>query len=262
MMRQRAGLACLVFLTSIGTAWRAEAQMGPAATPVYGYQVVHVYPHDRQAFTQGLIYLNGYLYESTGMKGHSGIRKVELATGMVVQEKPLTGEFFGEGLTDWGNKLVEITWQSKTGFVWDRETFRLEKSFGYPGEGWGLTHDAKRIIMSDGTSFLRFLDPVTLKETGRLQVKEGTRPVDNLNELEYYQGDVLANIWQTDRIARINMATGQVKAWIDLTGILPVTDRYGVDVLNGIAYDAKGDRLFVTGKWWPKLFEIKLVPKR
>jgi glutamine cyclotransferase len=146
--------------------------------------------------------------------------------------------------------------------VWDRETFQLQKSFGYPGEGWGLTHDAKRLIMSDGSAFLRFLDPVSLKETGKLQVKAGALPIDNLNELEYYKGDVLANIWQQDRIARISLSTGQVTGWIDLTGILPAGDRGGnIDVLNGIAYDAKSDRLFVTGKWWPKLFEIKLVPK-
>ena len=237
-----------------------NAQFG--RPPVYGYQVVHTYPHDHGAFTQGLLYLDGVLYEGTGMKGHSSIRKVELTTGRVLREKSIASEFFGEGLTDWGKQLIEITWQTKTGFVWDRETFQLQKSFGYPGEGWGLTHDSKRLIMSDGTSFLRFLDPVTLKESGRLQVKEGSRPIDNLNELEFYKGDVLANIWQEDRIARISLTTGQVVAWIDLTGILPARDRDGVDVLNGIAYDAKGDRLFVTGKWWPKLFEIKLVPNR
>ena len=237
-----------------------DAQGG--GVPVYGYQVVHVYPHDHGAFTQGLIYLDGFLYEGTGMYGQSSIRKVDLTTGRVLQEKPLSEQFFGEGLTDWGNQLIEITWKTKTGFVWDRETFQLQKSFGYPGEGWGLTHDAKRLIMSDGSAFLRFLDPVSLKETGKLQVKAGALPIDNLNELEYYKGDVLANVWQQDRIARISLSTGQVTGWIDLTGILPAGDRGGnIDVLNGIAYDAKGDRLFVTGKWWPKLFEIKLVPK-
>jgi glutamine cyclotransferase len=255
-MKRTAGLIGLAFtLTSCAAAQGSRV-------PVYGYQVVHVYPHDHAAFTQGLIYLDGFLYEGTGMKGQSSIRKVELETGRVVQEKPLTAQFFGEGLTDWGKELIEITWQSKTGFVWDRETFQLLKSFGYSGEGWGLTHDGKRLIMSDGTAFLRFLDPVTLKEVGKLQVKEGSKPVDNLNELEYYKGDVLANIWQDDRIARISLATGQVVAWIDLAGILPAGDREGIDVLNGIAYDSKGDRLFVTGKWWPKLFEIKLIPKR
>jgi len=238
----------------------AEAQGG--RPPVFGYQVVHVYPHDHGAFTQGLIYLDGVLYEGTGMKGQSSIRKVDLMSGRVLQEKPISEQYFGEGLTDWGNQLIELTWQTKTGFVWDRETFQLQKSFGYAGEGWGLTHDSKRLIMSDGSAFLRFLDPVTLKETGKLQVKEGTRPIDNLNELEYYKGDVLANIWQQERIARISLTTGQVTAWIDMTDILPMADRTGIDVLNGIAYDAKSDRLFVTGKWWPKLFEIKIVPKR
>ena len=235
----------------------AHAQGG--RIPVYGYEIVHVYPHDHAAFTQGLIYLDGFLYEGTGMKGQSSIRKVELTTGRVVQQKDIESQFFGEGLTDWGSELIEITWQTKTGFVWDRATFQLLKSFGYPGEGWGITHDSRRLIMSDGSAFLRFLDPSTLKETGKLQVKDGAKPVENLNELEYYKGDVLANIWQDDHIARISLKTGQVVAWIDLSGILPRQDQEGVDVLNGIAYDAKGDRLFVTGKWWPKLFEIKLV---
>jgi glutamine cyclotransferase len=254
-MHRIASLAALAFtLTSC-----ASAQGG--RVPVYGYEVVHAYPHDHGAFTQGLIFLDGYLFEGTGVKGQSSIRKVELTTGRVVQDKPIAAQFFGEGLTDWGKQLIELTWQTKTGFVWDRDTFQLVKSFGYPGEGWGLTHDSKRLIMSDGSAFLRFWDPVTLKETGRLQVKEGAKPIDNLNELEFYKGDVLSNVWQTDRIARISLTTGQVVAWIDLTGILPAGERDGIDVLNGIAYDVKGDRLFVTGKWWPKLFEIKLVPK-
>ena len=239
----------------------AQAATKSKAVPVYGYQVLHVYPHDRGAFTQGLIYLDGFLYEGTGMKGQSNIRKVELETGRVVNQQPLQNQFFGEGLTSWGKDLIEITWQSKTGFVWDRETFQLKKSFGYSGEGWGITHDSKRLIMSDGSAYLRFLDPNTLKETGRLQVREGNGPVDNLNELEFYKGDILANIWQTERIARISLATGQVVGWIDLAGILPARERDGTDVLNGIAWDAAGDRLFVTGKWWPKLFEIKLVPR-
>jgi len=253
-MQRLAGL--LVLAITLNSCAGAQSRV-----PVYGYQVVHVYPHDRGAFTQGLIYLDGYLYEGTGLKGQSSIRKVELETGRVVQEKTIDNQLFGEGLTEWGKQLIEITWQSKIGFVWDRESFQMLKSFGYPGEGWGLTHDSKRIIMSDGTSSLRFLDPATLKETGRLQVKEGTRPIDQLNELEFYKGDVLANIWQEYRIARISLSTGQVVAWIDLAGILPQQDSAGIDVLNGIAYDAKNDRLFVTGKLWPKLFEIKLVRK-
>ena len=244
-------------LLALSLAAGSNAQV--ARVPVFGFEVVHTYPHDHGAFTQGLIYLDGALYEGTGMKGHSSIRKVELATGRILRETPISDQFFGEGLTDWGKQLIEITWQSKTGFVWDRETFQLQKSFGYTGEGWGITHDNKRLIMSDGTPYLRFLDPVTLKETGRLQVREGARPIENLNELEFYKGDVLANIWQQDRIARISLTTGQVVAWWDLSGLLPLRDRDGVDVLNGIAYDVKGDRLFVTGKWWPKLFEIKMV---
>ena len=255
-MRRLAGWIVVVLsLTSC-----MDAQMG--RPPVYTYQVVHTYPHDHAAFTQGLIYLDGVLYEGTGMKGHSSIRKVELQSGRVLKEKPLSEQYFGEGLTEWGKQLIEITWQSNVGFVWDRETFQLLKSFTYTGEGWGITHDSKRLIMSDGTAFLRFLDPGALKETGRLQVREGARPIDNLNELEFYKGDVLSNIWQEDRIARISLTSGQVVEWIDLSGLLPARDREGIDVLNGIAYDAKGDRLFVTGKWWPKLFEIKLVPKK
>ena len=245
------------------TAAKAQSRPGVGGAPVFTYQVVHVYPHDRAAFTQGLIYLDGYLWEGTGMNGRSAIRQVELETGRVVREKRLQQEFFGEGLTSWGKNLIEITWRSKTGFVWDRATFELQKSFGYSGEGWGLTHDSKRLIMSDGTAFLRFLEPGTLKESGRLKVHDAVSgPVENLNELEFYKGDVLANIWQQDRIARISLSSGQVVSWIDLSGLLPPRDRDGVDVLNGIAYDAGADRLFVTGKWWPKLFEIKVVPAK
>ena len=235
----------------------------PAPVPIYGYQVVRSFPHDREAFTQGLIYKNGFFYEGTGLFGRSGIRKVKLESGEVVQAKPLGAQYFGEGITDWNGSLVQITWQSEIGFVYDLDTFDQKKTFSYKGEGWGLTHDGTRLIMSDGQpeGALRLLDPVTLKETGRITVRDARGPVTNLNELEYVKGEIYANIWQTDRIARISPKDGRVTGWIDLAGLLPPSDRAGADVLNGIAYDAAGDRLFVTGKLWPRVFEIKLVKK-
>jgi glutamine cyclotransferase len=235
----------------------------PTKAPVSGYKVVKTYPHDRQAFTQGLQYVDGFLYEGTGQNGQSGIRKVELETGKVVQHQPLDAKYFGEGITVWNDTIVQLTWQSEIGFVYDKKTFKQLRTFQYEGEGWGLTHDGTRLIMSDGheRGALRFFDPKTLKETGRLVVRDGGRPVDDLNELEYVRGEVLANVWQTPRIARISPKTGEVTGWIDLSGLLDPRDAVGVDVLNGIAYDAAGDRLFVTGKWWPKLFEIKIVPR-
>jgi glutamine cyclotransferase len=232
----------------------------PAAPPVYGYEVVHTYPHDRAAFTQGLIYLDGFLYEGTGTNGKSWLRKVKLETGEVLQQRALPDQYFGEGITEWKNELVQLTWQAQTGFVYDRTTFDSKRAFHYPGEGWGLTHDGARIIMSDGSATLRFWNPETLEETGRLQVVDGTNPVPNLNELEWVNGEIYANIWQTDRIARIAPATGRVIGWIDLQGLLSEADRsVPVDVLNGIAYDSQHSRLFVTGKLWPKIFEIKLI---
>lgn len=234
------------------------AQRRMTSTPVSKYKVVKSYPHDRQAFTQGLVYLDGVFYEATGLHGQSGIRKVKLETGEVLQQRPLDPKYFGEGIVVWGKSIVQLTWQSEIGFVYDLATFAPQKTFAYKGEGWGLTHDGKQIIMSDGTSSLRFLDPQTLKETGRLTVRDGGVPVKDLNELEYVRGEILANIWQQHRIARISPKTGEVAGWIDLTGLLSPGESAGVDVLNGIAYDAAGDRLFVTGKLWPKLFEIKI----
>ncbi len=236
------------------------------STPEYGYEIVHTYPHDRGAFTQGLLYLNGFLYEGTGMEGESSIRKVKLETGEVVQKRDLPFQYFGEGIVNWKDRLLEITWKAETGFVYDLNTFAPRSEFHYPGEGWGLTQDGKRIIMSDGTPQLRFWDPETLKEIGRMQVTDQGSPVENLNELEWVKGEIYANIWQADRIARINPANGKVVGWINLTGLLTPADRIEggplqTDVLNGIAYDAAHDRLFVTGKRWPKLFEIRLVKK-
>jgi len=250
-------LLCL-FLFLISSCSPGESQ--PAATPVYGYEIVHTYPHDRAAFTQGLVYLDGFLYEGTGMNGKSSLRKVKLETGEVVQQKPLPDQYFGEGITDWNNELLQLTWQAQTGFVYDRTTFDSKRTFRYPGEGWGLTHDGTRVIMSDGSAALRFWNPTTLEETGRLQVVDGANPVANLNELEWVNGEIYANIWQTDRIARISPTTGRVTGWIDLQGLLSEADRaIPVDVLNGIAYDAEHKRLCVTGKLWPKIFEIKLI---
>ena len=244
----------------------AACACGPASQadgPVeYGYEVVHSYPHDPSAYTQGLFFLNGVLYEGTGLNGRSSIRKVKLETGEILQRREVPEQYFGEGIVNWNGRLVEITWQSETGFVYDLNSFEPRSQFSYPGEGWGLTQDGKRLIMSDGSPELRFWDPETLRETGRVTVTDQGRPVPRLNELEWIKGEVFANVYQTDRIARIDPSSGKVAGWIDLAGILGPADRVQpVDVLNGIAYDARGDRLFVTGKLWPKLFEIRLVKK-
>jgi glutaminyl-peptide cyclotransferase len=235
----------------------------PAGIPVYGYQVVHWYPHDTGAFTEGLFYHDGFLYESTGQNGQSSIRKVKLETGEVVRKREISENYFGEGIVNWKDKLYELTWRNQTGFTYNFETFAPLGEFHYPGEGWAMTTDGKRIIMDDGTPDIRFWDPDSLQETGRLHVTADGQPVQNLNELEWVKGEIYANIWQTDRIARIDPASGKVVGWIDCSGLLLPQERTpGSDsVLNGIAYDAAGGRLFVTGKNWPKLFEIRLVKK-
>jgi len=232
-----------------------------AGTPVYGYTVAHTYPHDPAAFTEGLFYLNGFLYESTGLEGKSDIRKVQLATGKVVQRRPLDPKYFGEGIVAWKGRLAQLTWQSQIGFTYDLATFKPRSSFHYPGEGWALTRDDRRIIMSDGTPQLRFLDPATLAETGRLTVTLNGRPLAMLNELEWVKGEILANVWQTNYIARIDPKTGAVSGVIDLSPLAAQEAAKGrpIDVLNGIAYDAEHDRLFVTGKLWPDLYEIKIT---
>jgi len=227
--------------------------------PLYGYQIHRVFPHDPRAFTQGLQYLDGFLYEGTGQHGQSSIRKVKLETGEVVQKRNIPAEHFGEGITVWKNDLIELTWQSHVAFVYDRQTFEPKKQFSYPGEGWGLTHDGTDLIMSDGTDQLRRLDPVTFAEKGRIRVTAAGAPLRNLNELEFVKGEIFANIWMTDQVARIAPDTGRVTGVLDLAGLLTASERARTDVLNGIAYDAEHDRLFVTGKWWPKLFEIKVV---
>jgi glutamine cyclotransferase len=230
---------------------------------LYGYRVVNVYPHDRQAYTQGLIWCDGFLYESTGLHGASSIRRVRLETGRVLEQHSLDRQYFGEGLTEWEGRLLQLTWNSNLGFIYDRSSLKVTGTFPYPGEGWGLTHDQNRLIMSDGTSVLRFLDPRTLRETGRLAVRDGDVPLADLNELEFVRGEIFANVYRTDRIARISPRTGRVTGWVDLGGLLPAVERLiPVDVLNGIAYDARRNRLFVTGKLWPKLFEIELIRRR
>ena len=232
----------------------------PANPPTYSYEIVNAYPHDTAAFTEGLVYLDGFLYEGVGLYKHSSIRKTSLETGEILQIHDLAPEYFGEGITIWQDRLIQLTWKSGTGFIYDLASFAPLDSFAYPGEGWGLTHDGEQLIMSDGTNEIRFLDPETLAENGRIQVQDPSGPVVRLNELEYIHGEIWANVWQTNRIARIDPATGQVLAWVDLTGLLsPALITQPVDVLNGIAYDAAGDRLFVTGKWWPRLYEIKLT---
>lgn len=225
------------------------------------YQVIHTYPHDSQAFTQGLIYLDGHLYESTGIKGKSSLRMEDLDTGKILQFQDVPARYFAEGLTDWGNTLIQLTWQDHLALIYDRATFHFLRTLPYTGEGWGLTHDDKSIILSDGTATLRFFDPTTFHELRRITVKDRGKPIDQLNELEYIHGEIYANVWHTDRIARISPATGKVLSWIDLTNLLPQNQRSSPEaVLNGIAYDPVKDRLFVTGKLWPKIFEIKLLP--
>jgi glutaminyl-peptide cyclotransferase len=243
----------------------AAGIVGSAASRhVDGYEVVHVYPHDPNAFTQGLIYVDGHLYESTGQYGKSSLRMVDLYSGQIQQKHDLPAEYFGEGLTDWGSQLIQLTWKAHKGFVYDRFSFSLLRSFEYEGEGWGLAHDETQLILSDGSSQLRFLDPRSFRETRRVRVTdESGHAVENLNELEYVRGEIYANVWHSDEIARISPRTGKVLGWIDLSGIMDKRElRDPEAVLNGIAYDATGDRLFVTGKLWPKLFEIKVVARQ
>ena len=239
-----------------------RAKAASAAVPTYGFKVIHTFPHDPAAFTQGLEYRAGVLYEGTGLTGRSSLRKVQLETGKVLKQIPIAAKYFGEGITVINQQIVALTWTTGIGFVYDQDGFQQLRTFNYKGEGWGLANNGEQIFMSDGTADIRILDPMTLEEKRRITVKDGTEPVKMLNELEWVRGEIYANIWQTDRIARISSTTGKVLGWIDLAGILPAADREHSDVLNGIAYDQMGSRLFVTGKLWPKLFEIQLVPKK
>jgi glutaminyl-peptide cyclotransferase len=248
----------LLILLALGLAPAAPSQ---AALPVYGVRVIHAYPHDPGAFTEGLFYKDGFLYESTGLEGHSNIRKVALETGKVLQQHDLRPDLFGEGIVPWKGRLIQVTWRTGLGFVYDLATFKTLSTFSYPGEGWALTTDGARLILSDGTPRLRFLDPVTLKQTDDLMVTAEGAPVANLNELEWVKGEILANIWFSNYIARIDPKTGHVLGWIDLRPLAAKLGSHGDnDVLNGIAYDKAHDRLFVTGKNWPKVFEIVITP--
>ena len=237
-----------------------KARAAPPRDHLFGIQVVRSYPHDPGAFTEGLIYQDGYLLESTGLVGRSGIRKVKIETGEVLMQRALQPPYFGEGIVTWGDRLIQLSWQHQVGFVYGSKDFVPRATFKYRGEGWALTKDDRRLIMSDGTDQIRFLNPNTLAETGHLKVTFRGQPVRKINELEWVKGEILANIWQTSIIVRINPATGVVTGRIDLSGLPLAQDRNGnEDVLNGIAYDAKTDRLFVTGKQWSRLYEVRLI---
>lgn len=258
-----AGLLCVCLIPLLlGARGKAAEPRSPGRAEVYDCRIVRSYPHDRQAFTQGLVYDGGLFYEGTGLHGRSALRRVDPASGRVLKEVRLLPSLFGEGVTVFGERIIQLTWQSRIGFVYDKSSFGLLQTFSYDHEGWGITHDGKRLIMSDGTSVLRLLDPQRLRETGTLRVSDDQGPVEGLNELEYVRGAIYANVWPTERIAVIDPRTGRVTAWIDLKGLLAPGDLPGTDVPNGIAYDAGGDRLFVTGKLWPKLFEIKLIRRQ
>ena len=239
------------------------AVAAPSTVPTYGYKIINTYPHDPDAFTQGLLYVDGVLYESTGIKRTStSLRQVDLASGEVLQFQDGGNEVFGEGLVLWQDKLIQLTWQNRVAFVYDQDSFELLNTWNYETEGWGITHNGRCLIMSDGSSELYFRDPDTFAEVGRITVQDQNGPVRLLNELEFINGEVWANVWQSNRIVRIDPANGQVVGSIDLTGLLdPATLTQPADVLNGIAYDEGNGRLFITGKLWPTLFEIELVPQ-
>jgi glutamine cyclotransferase len=245
---------------SAGAVWlltRGGPPPGPAA---YGYEVVRTCPHDPTAFTQGLAFEDGFLYEGTGKEGQSTLRKVELESGRVLKQVALAPKFFGEGITLLGDRIIQLTWRHELAFVYDKESFREVSRFGYAGEGWGLTNDGRHLILSDGSATLRFLDPQTHHVVRKVLVTDADRPVRELNELEYVEGEILANVWHSDRVARIDPESGRVNAWVDFSGLLKPGERsHGEAVLNGIAYDKKDRRLFVTGKDWPKLFEVRIV---
>jgi len=247
-------------LAALVAAWSTAAA---ASLPVSVVKVKAAYPHDTRAYTEGLFWLDGSLYESTGLVGQSNIRRVRLADGAVLQSQATPPSMFGEGIVNWGGEIISLTWRDQVGFRWTLADFTQIREFHYEGEGWALTRDAHNLIMSDGTPVLRVLDPRTLKVVRRITVKAEGKPVANLNELEFVKGEVLANIWQTNVIARIDPKTGAVKGWVDLSGLPEARSRRDADaVLNGIAYDKAKDRLFVTGKNWPRLYEITLTPAK
>ena len=256
----------MVLALAAVSSWLASGStpelLAQKTAPVDTFRVVKAYPHDAAAYTQGLIYREGFLLESTGLNGQSTLRRVKLETGEVVQQHRLDTAYFAEGLAEWNGSLVQLTWRSRIAFVYDLASFAPRRTFGYTGEGWGLTRDRERFILSDGTEQLRFLHLDTFREVRRVTVTDGGVPVRGLNELEYVRGEVFANVWPTDRIARISPESGRVVGWIDLRGLMSTGYRLDPEaVLNGIAYDAENNRLFVTGKLWPRLFEIEVVPR-
>jgi glutaminyl-peptide cyclotransferase len=256
------GVAAWVKIVAVTALVAAAVVPVRAAVPEYRATIVKTYPHDPQAFTEGLLYQGGFLYESTGREGHSSIRKVVLETGVAVQQHDIDPQYFGEGIVIWDNRLIELTWKNQVGFVYDVSTFSPLSEFHYPGEGWALTRDSTHVYMSDGTTDLRILDPATLAETGRIHVTCDGQPVKNINELEWVKGEIYANIWLTNVVVRINPATGAIVGMIDLTELRTLaSETQAVDVVNGIAYDAAGDRLFVTGKLWPALYQVTLSPR-
>ena len=268
MKRGARWVVCLLVLAGCSKnppAATAADQAAPAgsfpAPTLYTYEVVNVFPHDRGAFTEGLIFLKGILLESTGLNGRSSLRKVDLSSGRVLQEVRLDSQYFGEGMTELGGKIFQLTWKNQRGFVYALDTFNVQREFTYTGEGWGLTTDGQSLIMSDGTHQIRFINPKTFQVTRTIAVFRDGRPLHLLNELEYVNGEIYANIWQTQLVARIDPANGRLLGLIDFSGLLTSADQRGIDVLNGIAYDPAGDRLFVTGKNWPKLFEVRVRPQ-
>ncbi len=255
-------LAAIFLLNACDRSGSAPSISVPVKSVHYTYEIVHTYPHDREAFTQGLLFLNGVLYESTGLNGQSSVRKVDLTTGKVLQRIEVSKQYFAEGLAELKGKLYQLTWLNGAAFRYDLNTFETEAQFSYTGEGWGLTTDGKQLIMSDGTDSVRFLAPGDFSVVRSIHVVNNGQPVVKLNELEYIKGEIYANIWTTDEVVRIDPASGQVLGTIDFSGLLPAADRDAdTDVLNGIAYDPATDRLFITGKRWPKLFEVRLKPK-
>lgn len=240
------------------TQFRALRSSSSRVAPVYAYEIVNIYPHDPAAFTQGLAYRNGSLFESTGLNGRSTVRELDLETGRVLRSRALSQEHFAEGLALWKDRLIQLTWRSRRAFIYDVGSFERIGEFEYPGEGWGLTSDGTQLIMSDGSAALRFIDPMTFDESARVVVRDGDERVLGLNELEFIRNRVHANVLGDDHLAIIDRHSGMVIAWIDLHGLLTEEERRRADVLNGVAYDPDGDRLFVTGKLWPKLFEIRI----
>jgi glutamine cyclotransferase len=261
-MPQTILVTLLAFAASLAMSAQAPPKTIPppgSKTPVSGYTVVKSYPHDPKAFTQGLEYFDGFLYEGTGLKGASALRKVELETGKVVQDSKLHPQYFGEGITIAQGKVFQVTWKDRQGFVYEAKTLKFIRNFTYFGEGWGLTHDAGGLILSDGTSTLRFLELTRFQEKRKLKVVDGGSTIERLNELEMVRGEIWANVWETDYIARISPKDGRVVGWINLKGLLGPTVKLPAEaVLNGIAYDAQKNRIFVTGKLWPRIFEIAL----